>query len=249
VTAQQALPGAEDATERDPLDFNRTPAWVVQVLVPHLGAPRTVLDVGCGDGAIGRVLRQAWPDVCMVGAELHAGRAFDALGAGCYDLVTRADWLAKPWDPSSIPIANCALIISNPPFGLAALPFLQRAVERVAPGGTVAFLLPTHWDQDEDSSCGRPLGPGSHTDLERLRASLPRYARQRWLDSLRLADGREGYCKLSIVGRPSFRGGATASDRYAWFLFGEAWAGRPGFRLHALPPEEPTRQLDLLGAT
>jgi hypothetical protein len=242
VSVQQAIPGQESAVERDPLDFNRTPAWVVQLLVPYLGAPRTVLDVGCGDGAIGRVLRQAWPGAVIDGLEADRARRRAANDAGCYDVTFHADWLAEKW------WAPRDLITSNPPFGLTALPFLQRAVERVAPGGTVAFLLPTHWDQDEDSSCGRPLGPGSHTDLERLRASLPRYARQRWLDSLRLDDGREGYCKCPIVGRPSFRGSATASDRYAWFLFGERWAGQPGRRLHALPPEEPTGQLDLLGA-
>ena len=50
MAAQQALPGAEDAVERDPLDFNRTPPWLAQLLVPHLGTPRTVLDVGCGYG-------------------------------------------------------------------------------------------------------------------------------------------------------------------------------------------------------
>lgn len=227
--AQQALLGAEDAVTRDPLDFNRTPAWVVQLLVPHLGAPRTVLDVGCGDGAIGRVLRQAWPRVQLHGIELHPARAKEC--SGVYVVTEIGDWLGSLYDVGYPRWAD--LVISNPPFGLAALAFLQRAVERVAPGGTVAFLLPTHWDHDPDVDSA--------------------FARQRWLDSLRLPDGREGYAKLAVVGggpypaRPSFKKGGTASDRYAWFMFGERWAGQPSRRIHAIPPEEPTRQLGLLG--
>jgi hypothetical protein len=105
-------------------------------------------------------------------------------------------------------------------------------VERVAPGGTVAFLLPTHWDHDPDVESD--------------------FARQRFLDSLRLPNGREGYCKLAIVGggpypaRPSFKKGGTASDRYAWFMFGERWAGQPSRRLHAIPPPESPAQLSLV---
>jgi predicted RNA methylase len=42
-------------------DFYRTPAPCTQALVDELKRrgiePRTILDVGCGDGAIGRVLK------------------------------------------------------------------------------------------------------------------------------------------------------------------------------------------------
>lgn len=226
-----------EATERDPLDFNRTPAWCVELLIPHLGHPRTVLDVGCGDGAIGKVLRQAWPYSYIYGVEVHRGRGDDAsmlvtpdeYQRRTYNGIWICDWLAWPADGPEKP----DLIISNPPFGLPALRFLERAIERIAPGGTVAFLLPTHWDHDPDVESN--------------------FARQRFLDSIRLPDGREGYCKLAIVGggpypaRPSFKKGGTASDRYAWFMFGEEWAGRPSCRLHAIPPLSPSPQLELIG--
>lgn len=249
--AQQALPGAEDAVTRDPLDFNRTQAWVVQLLVPHLGAPRAVLDVGCGDGAIGRVLRHAWPEAHIEGVELDAARAARAAEATAPDgrrvygkavnLVWQGCWIDCPWTGHD-------LIISNPPFGLTALAFLRHAAARVAPGGTVAFLLPTHWDHDPDVESDE-----TSEVVDGKAQKRAKFARQRFLDSLRLPDGREGYCKLAIVGggpypaRPSFKKGGTASDRYAWFLFGERWAGQPSRRIHALPPEEPTGQLDLLG--
>lgn len=232
MTRQQALPSLSSAIERDTLDFNRTPAWCVQLLVPHLGQPRTVLEVGCGDGAIGRVLRQSWPEACIVGADIHQERRMLAFEARCYDLVCGGDWTADPWDASNTPVGACDLIISNPPFGLPALRFLERALERVAPGGTVAFLLPTHWDHDPDVESA--------------------YARQRFLDGLRMPDGREGYCKLAIVGggpypaRPSFKKGGTASDRYAWFMFGSRWAGQPSRRLHAIPPADESGQLSMV---
>lgn len=236
---EQAIPGLESATRRDPLDFNRTPAWCVELLIPHLGQPQTVLDVGCGDGAIGRVLRQAWPGVDMAGVEIDSHRrtwsekAAMPDGAWVYEC-TFADWLSDAW-PVPWPESNIGydLIISNPPFGLTALRFLERAIERVAPGGTVAFLLPTHWANDPDVESD--------------------YARQRFLDSLRLPDGREGYCKLEIVGggpypaRPSFKRGGTASDRYAWYMFGERWAGQPSRRIHAIPPAEESGQISIGG--
>jgi SAM-dependent methyltransferase len=240
VSRQPALPSLVSTTERDPLNFNRTPAWVVQLVVPLLGLPQTVLDVGCGDGAIGRVLRQAWPGVQLHGVEVHPVRAKEC--AGTYTVTEVCDWLSALYDVGYPRWAD--LIISNPPFGLAALDFLKRAVERAAPDGTVAFLLPTHWDHDPDVEAAREVAPSG----ERYEP----FARQRFLDSLRTPDGREGYARFPIVGggpnpaRPSFKMKGTASDRYAWFLFGEQWAGQPGRRLHAIPPEEPSAQLTLV---
>lgn len=242
------LPSVDGVVERDPLDFNRTPAWVVELIVPLLGQPRTVLDVGCGDGAIGRVLRQKWPCVEMAGVEIHdtrrllADKAEMPDGGWVYECVF-ADWLCEGWPVPwpDLPIGH-ELIISNPPFN-AALAFLEKALGRVAPGGTVAFLLPTHWDHDCDVNADKtPRADGK---------PRVKYERQRFLDKLRTPDGRDGYARFPIVGggpnpaRPSFKQKGTASDRYAWFLFGEQWAGQPGRRLHAIPPEEPSGQMTL----
>jgi SAM-dependent methyltransferase len=217
-----------DEPARDPLDFNRTPAWCVELLIPELGQPRTILDAGCGDGAIGKTLRQAFPKADINGVELDGDRFMSARESRTYDAVGNIDWLETTrWEN------HHDLIISNPPFGLAALDFLRCALARVRPGGTVAFLLPTHWDHDPDAKT--------------------EFARQRFLDSIRLPDGREGYAKLAIVGggpnpcRPAFRGGSsTATDRYAWFMFGEPWAGQSSRRLHAIPKAETTKQMELI---
>lgn len=232
------LPGHESTVARDPLDFNRTPAWVVELIVPLLGQPRTVLDVGCGDGAIGRVLRKHWPRARIDGVEIDparhelASRAHDGRSSMVYSRPWRRDWITwSDWN-SCYADGPPELFVSNVWFS-NALRALEVALERVAPGGTVAFLLPTHWDHD--------------ADVERD------FARQRFLDRLRLPDGREGYARFPIVGggpnpaRPSFKQKGTASDRYAWFLFGEQWAGHPGRRLHAIPPEVESGQLVLGG--
>lgn len=254
----------QDAIDRDPLDFNRTPAWCVELVVPYLGQPRTIVDAGCGDGAIGKVLKIAFPHSWLVGVEFDRARINAALdshtGRQCtYDCVDGMNWLGETGDDlrnwADIGVYRSApdLIISNPPFGLLALDFLRCAVARVRPGGTVAFLLPTHWDQDVDANCGPDAPKTKDRELYALRITHEQYARQRFLDSLRLPDGREGYTKLAIVGggsnpcRPSFRGGAdSATDRYTWYMFGEPWAGQPPRRLHIIPPALPSGQLTLL---
>ena len=255
-----------EAVDRDPLDFNRTPAWCVDLVVPYLGQPRTIVDAGCGDGAIGIVLRQYFPKAWIVGIELNRERWGLALashaGAGkglTYDCVDQMNWVEetdddlRDWSKIGPRQAPADLIISNPPFGLAALDFLRCAIARVRPGGSVAFLLPTHWDQDVDANCGPDAPKTKDRELYQQRISHEQYARQRFLDSIRLPDGREGYTKLAIVGggpnpcRPSFRGGAeSATDRYSWFMFGGPWAGQPPRRLHAIPPATPNPQTSLL---
>ncbi len=258
-----------DAVNRDELDFNRTPAWVVELLIPYLGQPRTILDAGCGDGAIGKVLRRRFPDARIGGIEMDTQRHLSADAALCtehgmiYDELWCWNWIDPPrWPPKTSRAGSWDLIVSNPPFGLAALDFLRCAMERIRSGGTVAFLLPTHWDHDCDASCGDPLPapkkgkPAPRYSEEQLeRARHEKFARQRFLDSIRLPDGREGYAKLAIVGggpnpaRPAFRGGSdSASDRYAWFMFGEHWAGQPSRRLHAIPPKETSGQTSFLEA-
>lgn len=235
-----------EAVDRDPLDFNRTPAWCVDLVVPYLGQPRTIVDAGCGDGAIGKVLRQRFPFASMYGVEIHRKRADQAVAY--YNGIIRESWTSN-----GITSNYADLIISNPPFGLAALDFLRCAIARVRPGGSVAFLLPTHWDQDVDANCGPNAPKTKDRELYQQRITHEQYARQRFLDSIRLPDGREGYTKLAIVGggpnpcRPSFRGGAeSATDRYSWFMFGGPWAGQPPRRLHAIPPATPNPQTSLL---
>jgi SAM-dependent methyltransferase len=215
---QVSIGGLEDVQKRHPDDFYITPAWVVRAILPHLKQPRTVLDIGCGTGAIGRVLRQAWIMARIGGVDADLGRSHGALYSGVYDLVVQENWLS-PTEPDQayrhhafshkhISVHGGAdLIISNPPFRLA-LRFLELALERVKPGGEVAFLLPAQWDQ-ETNEC--PEGR--------------KRERGRFLDRLQ-RDGREGYGKYAVEGRVDFKGtGSTDRVTYAWFVFGPGHEG------------------------
>ena len=215
---QVSIGGLEGVQKRHPDDFYVTPAWVVEAIMPHLKTPRTVLDIGCGTGAIGRVMRRAWPLARIGGVEKDQGRARNAFKNEAYSMVAEDDWLApaKPgqayhagaFDDRAILVSGGAdLIISNPPFKLA-LRFLETALERVKPGGEVAFLLPAQWDQ-ETNEC--PEGR--------------KRERGRFLDRLQ-GDGREGFGKYAVEGRVDFKGtGKTDRVTYAWFVFGPGHEG------------------------
>lgn len=143
------MSAANRGEARDPLDFAVTPAWAVRAILPHLGEPRTAIDLACGDGAIGKVLREAWGESLQLhGIELDRARATTARDlivsvkpsfdpCRVYDEVYRSDALECAADDQD-------LVIANPPFERAA-DFLRIALGLVRPGGHVAFLLRAGW--------------------------------------------------------------------------------------------------------
>lgn len=131
------------AQPENPLEFHTTPAWATLAALPIIGRPRYVLDAGCGAGAIGQELRKAWPHATIFGVELDPDRANAArrlvvpAGLGpVYDQVVAGDFLTGA---HTLP-RDFDLVIANPPF-TEAIPFAQRSLELVRPGGIVAFLL------------------------------------------------------------------------------------------------------------
>lgn len=214
---QASIGGLEDVVGRHKDDFYVTPPWVTHAIVPRLKTPHTVLDVGCGTGAIGRTLRQVWQNVKIVGIEADVARAEACNDAG-YAFVAYDNWLDRIdgdeyWYGSQFrndavrAIGGADLIISNPPFR-HALRFLELALDRVKPGGEVAFLLPAQWDQE------------TNEDAEGRKRE-----RGRLLDRLK-HDGREGYGKYAVEGRIDFKGdGRTDRIAYAWFVFGPGHEG------------------------
>lgn len=226
----------ENNTGRHKDDFYRTPASCTQALVDELKRrqiePKTISDVGCGDGALGILLRKAFPKALIRGFEIDDARRVLASRAYImrppsegdllvYDVVYALDWLEEAGHNSP------DLIISNPPFR-HALRFLELALQRVRPGGHVCFLLPSQWDQETNED-----------------AQGRKRERGRFLDWMRLEDGREGYGKLNYEGRVDFRGdGKTDRITYTWYVFG------PGFEsVHTRIPRyaaEKSEQLELL---
>lgn len=143
----------------DPTEFYRTPEWGVPLVFGHIGAPMRILDIGCGDGVIGKMLRERFPAASITGVELDEGRAKqarslwpswgDAEGLPVYREVLVGDLIESPLLPSLSPIPShyagrFDLVISNPPFSNAEK-FLAVARRMVAYGGTIAFLLRMAW--------------------------------------------------------------------------------------------------------
>lgn len=128
----------------NPLEWYRTPAWCVDAIVPHIGRPRTTLDLGCGDGSIGKALRVKWGSgVTIDGFELDEKRAAVARESLAFDDIhegTEGDVLALVTD--NFNGADC--VISNPPYSHAEA-FARQALRLVRPGGVVAFLLRLGW--------------------------------------------------------------------------------------------------------
>ncbi len=131
------------ARNREALGYYRTPAWCVEAILPHLPKhPLSVLDPGCGDGAIGAVLAESF-DVPIIGTELHEGRAAEAEATGHYTVVHCADYLAEPAGRLAEP-----LIIGNPPFPLA-MQFVRQSLKLAKATGNdgwaVCMLLRLPW--------------------------------------------------------------------------------------------------------
>lgn len=198
----------ENAHGRHVDDYYKTPAAVTLALCDEFKLrgiePKTILDVGCGDGAIGMVCRQTWPNSIVVGIDADAGRSGraralgrDGISRGTYDIVQFDKWAEDRI------CLTAELIVSNPPFKFA-LQFMKLALQRVRLGGHVAFLLISQYDQET-----------VHDD-----------ERGKFLDLLRRPDGSEGYGKLRWKGRIDFRGdGKTDRVSHEWFVIGPGFEG------------------------
>ena len=118
-------------------DLRLRPALDLLARVPDL-PPGMVVDLGCGNGAVGQALASRWPDRPRIGADLSPAMLEQAAATGMYTEVQQVD--VARWAPANPP----ALIFSN-----AALHWLgdhdrlmPRLVAMLAPGGTLAVQMP-----------------------------------------------------------------------------------------------------------
>ncbi len=222
--------------ERQPMDFYRTPGWAVRAALPILGEPKTVLDLGCGDGAIGVELRVALGTLpTVVGVELEAGRAAKAQrlrtadGVLAYDEVHLQDvagWQGKPWRGG-----RSDLVIANPPYTLATA-FADVAHLAVRPGGRIAFLLAIDWASSRERKIWHREHPSDIHVLER-RPSFGKFKRpckacsgtgQRSSPIPGDPPGDSARCD-KCRGKKTLVSG-TDSKQYAWFVWGLGLGGR-----------------------
>ncbi|MCH1869053.1 trans-aconitate 2-methyltransferase [Nocardioides sp. CFH 31398] len=142
-------------------------------------APRTVVDLGCGPATLTRLLPERWPGAAVSGVDSSVAMV-ERARAEAPGLDVRhgdlRDW--TPPTPVDVLVSNATL--QWLPDHLALLPSL---VERVAPGGWLAFQVPGNFDEPSHTvrtelAGGAPYAehtagvdvPSSHDPVVYLRA-------------------------------------------------------------------------------
>ena len=130
-------------------------AWVAKYLTQHLAAGQTVLDVGCGPGALVSAAAQAQPEIEMTGVDLSSDRfAEAATRLPRNGRLVRGDARALPFPDNSFDFTYCRFLLEY----LADRQEAIRELVRVGkPGGKVMlqdldgqFLW--HYPQDQELS-------------------------------------------------------------------------------------------------
>lgn len=118
-------------------DLRLRPALDLLSQVPDL-PPGDVVDLGCGDGAVGPALVDRYPTRCLVAVDASEAMLSNAALRRCYERVTLAD--IADWQPERPP----AMIFSNA--ALNWLPdhatLMPRLAAMLAPGGVLAVQMP-----------------------------------------------------------------------------------------------------------
>lgn len=102
-----------------------------------------VVDLGCGNGAVGPALATRFPDHRRIGVDASPAMLAKATETGCYHVTCEADigdW--KPPDPAALIFANAALHWL-PDHSI----LMPRLVALLAPGGTLAVQMPRQYGQ------------------------------------------------------------------------------------------------------
>lgn len=124
----------------------RAPEDARDLLTPHLGPDARVLDVGCGTGLLGHVLRQGG-DCRVDGIDISEASLRHAEQRGCYARLIRHDLqvLPLPVPDDAYDAAAAVGVMSY----IADAPALLRDLCRaVRPGGAITFTQRTDFWQE-----------------------------------------------------------------------------------------------------
>jgi trans-aconitate 2-methyltransferase len=113
------------------------PALDLLARVP-LDAPRDVIDLGCGTGAVTALIKDRWPDAHIVGIDTSAAmleRAHSSLAGVAWQAADIATWAAPA--PIDLLVSNAALHWIDEHETL-----FPRLVSNLKPGGVLAVQMP-----------------------------------------------------------------------------------------------------------
>lgn len=179
-----------------------SPEWLSTLLATALPecSPSTLVDLGCGPGALSSAVAARWPDALITTVDIDPSlippKAFlgDARSHKCVDVLA-----ARVSDDPDIGPNQADLVISNPPYtriaasnpvmsllqhgGLDAavkgwtmvpadLVFLAQAIDLAREGGVIAFIVPDTMISSDIMKEARRILLSNHT-LERV-IQLPR---------------------------------------------------------------------------
>ncbi len=217
-------------------DFYKTPAWAVDAILPHLltdyGSVRpdmltdgTILEPGCGDGAIvQRLINAAVARRRICGVEIDETRA--ATCAREMEMcVHRGNFLSPASWLHQLPERRYKLSIGNPPFGLA-MEFIETSLTLAT---TTCFLLRLNFLGSQKRAAWHRAHP---SDLY----VLPK--RPSFTEHLRPADGEERCPQVLLQTGKSVRCDrandhdgecmkiGTDSCEYMWAVWGPGRGGR-----------------------
>ena len=110
-------------------------------------APRTVVDLGCGPGNLTALLADRWPDASVSGLDSSAEmieRARVTDDRIAFDVADLRDWVAAGPTAGEVDVLVSNATLQWVPGHLDLLPGL---VDRVRPGGWLAFQVPGNFDE------------------------------------------------------------------------------------------------------
>lgn len=114
-------------------------------LLSRVGAssPRAVVDLGCGPGTLTQFLAERWPDAEVLGLDSSAEMVARATPGPrlTFDVGDLRDWVDSD--------ARVDVLVSHATLQWVPghLDLLPRLLERVAPGGWLAFQVPGNFDE------------------------------------------------------------------------------------------------------